>query len=277
MSAASLFRRIFSRSNRRAVAASSECVLREDMLASALETRWRMKERETEKTGAAQAVCDVVHDVRWVVDSVYSGRLTVDFEAGSIRLKSPLSERRVDLLTLEGDLSTFPLSVAYRDDCANETELRTTIVSIFKNSMTMGRVEELLSNTPGLLASKSVSFEDAMDLFVIGEERRRAHGQAQLVGPFAISAAEELDRVVEDRSDGKVRVVFDGGRIELKSDHAMMLLADLSSEETFPIVAGGAVAGSGEALSELLRRLVLERLDDGSFESFLREAKHPSF
>jgi hypothetical protein len=276
MSAASLFRRIFRRSNRRG-AASSECVLREDMLAAALETRWRMKERQTEKTSAARAVCDVVHDVRWVVDSVYSGRLSVDFAAGSIRLTSPLSERNVDLLTLQGDLSAFPLPVAYRDDCANETELRACIVSVFGNSMTMGRVEELLANAPALLASKSTSFKEAMNLFANGEERRRAHGQSQLVEPAARSAAVGLDQIAEPQSDGRVRVVFEGERIVLKSDHAMMLLADLSSEETFPVVVGDTIAGCAEALSQQLRRILLQHLQDGTFESFVREAKNPSF
>jgi hypothetical protein len=247
------------------------------MLAAALETRWRIREREARHVSAARAVCDVVHDVRWVVDTVYSGRLSVDFEDRSIRLKSPISGRQADLLTLEADATAFPLHVLYRDDCADEAELRACVVSIFSDRLVMDRIEALLSSSPGLIASKSVSFEGAMSLFINGEERRRAHGQALLVAPFAAAAAEDLDRISSERSEGRVHVVLDRGRIEFHSELATTLLADLSSEETFPVVVGGETVGNGEGLYKALRRIFVQHLEDGKFESFLREAKNPSF
>lgn len=248
---------------------------RSDLLLSAYETRIRLQERALARLPAAEAVAALVHDVRYVLGELYSGRLVVDFAANSVRVFS--GSKHYDVISFSDEPSTYPLHVFHQDDCADETELRALAMTLFRNERIMTKLDELAQAPFETLAKGSASFEALMDGFLDGEKLRKSRIEAHDVAPAAERAAGELGRLAAAESDGLVNVVHFQGRLVFKSSHATLLLADVARQESFPVVVDGRVAGSASDLDLALRRLFVAKLADGSFESFVREARNPSF
>lgn len=277
MAEASFIRRIVDNLMARSSSAVAEGTARHDMLFAAIETRHRMRLLEDAKVPAAKAVCDLVHDLRWVFEQAYPRAVTVDFEASAIRVTPVVGRTYENLLKFSGDVTNFPLYVEYRDDCADAEELRAAAVAVLKDSNAMERIERMISSTADHVASRSSTFEDALEVFSKGETSRRVAENERLVRPHAKAAADELSRLAAHRSNGTVRVEFNDGRIEYRSSHAMMLLADLLGEQAFPIMFNSRVLGSGNDLALALRSAFAQQLQSGAFETFVREAAEPSF
>lgn len=263
---------VFNRLRRREV---QQPLAMRDMLLAAYETRLLLQKSVAARRPAAEAVADLVHEIRTILDQLYGGRLVVDYAAQSVRVVS--GARHYDLISFSNEPVAYPLHVYYHDDCADEQELRALAMSLFRNERTMAKLDELAEAPLLTLAAGTETFDALMDGFLDGEKFRKSQIEAHDVVPAVERAAGELGRLAAEESDELVNVMHFQGRIVFKSSHAMMFLADVGFQKSFPVVIDGRVAGNAAELDAALRRLFVAKLADGTFESFVREAKAPSF
>lgn len=277
MSPAALLRRLVSRLRAgSSMPPSVPSLERGDLLAAAAEARERFLARAAAKKTAAQSVAALVHDLRWVVESLFPGRLSVDLSARSVKVTSIATGKDFDLVSFESDLDSFPLHVFYDETCFDEAELRLFVADTLRNQDVIGLLVEMASDNADFIALGK-DFDDVMERFLEVDRRRKALASNQEIAAFAVEAARDLDRLVYPKSEQRVWIRYEKGRIEFRSNHATMLLADLSAGHAFPIVVADEVVWDMAALHLVVRKAFARALGDGSFDSFLREARDPSF